>query len=216
MTEDKPLKSVIDWEMIERHYRAGIRSLREMAVEGGVTEGAIRKRAKRDQWVRDLGAKIKAKADDLVRKAAVRTPGTQLTPRTETEVVNLNAAVEVQIRLSHRTDIADTRSLFRSLLLEVRAETDSLGLFQALGELLDTSGPDQTGTWRQDKLNELYKKVISTTGRIDGAKKLTEMLEKLVRLERQAFGIADTEDDKDGADQVLKSLGAKLRAQCAD
>jgi hypothetical protein len=42
------------------------------------------------------------------------------------------------------------------------------------------------------------------------------MLEKLVKLERQAFGITDGEEEKEGFDQVIKSLGAKIRAELAD
>ena len=44
-----------------------------MAEKGGVTKDAIRKRAMRDTWTRDLGEKIKARAADLVRKAVVRS-----------------------------------------------------------------------------------------------------------------------------------------------
>ncbi|MGQ0422476.1 hypothetical protein ACT4US_31470, partial [Bacillus sp. HC-Mk] len=47
-------------------------SLREIASQHGISEGAIRKRAKRDDWSRDLNAKIQQKADDLVRKQEVR------------------------------------------------------------------------------------------------------------------------------------------------
>ena len=47
-------KAAPDWERIELDYRAGIKSLRQIADEGGITEGAIRKRAKRDAWERDL------------------------------------------------------------------------------------------------------------------------------------------------------------------
>jgi uncharacterized protein YjcR len=61
-----------DWEAIETAYRAGMMSLREIAAQHGISEGAIRKRAKRDDWSRDLAAKVKERADDLVRKAEVR------------------------------------------------------------------------------------------------------------------------------------------------
>lgn len=60
-----------DWEAIETAYRAGVMSLREIAAQHGISEGAIRKRAKRDDWSRDLAAKVKERADDLVRKAEV-------------------------------------------------------------------------------------------------------------------------------------------------
>lgn len=67
-------RKATDWGAIERDYRAGILSLREIAAkDGNVTEGAIRKKAKGQGWTRDLSAKIKAKADDLVRKEEVRT-----------------------------------------------------------------------------------------------------------------------------------------------
>ena len=66
-------KKVIDWEKIELDYRSGVKSLREIATDHEISEGAIRKRAKRDDWSRDLSAKIKAKADDLVRKEQVRS-----------------------------------------------------------------------------------------------------------------------------------------------
>lgn len=45
-------KTHADWEAIERDYRAGVLSLREIAIPNGITEGAIRKRAKRDGWER--------------------------------------------------------------------------------------------------------------------------------------------------------------------
>lgn len=61
---DKTDKQAVDWLSIEKHYRAGIFPLRKIADEYGVTEGAIRKRAKRDGWSRDPSAKIKANSVD--------------------------------------------------------------------------------------------------------------------------------------------------------
>mgnify|MGYP001581759619 CR=1 FL=1 len=50
----KEHKQAPQWERIELDYRAGIKSLRQIAAEQGISEGAIRKRAKRDDWSRDL------------------------------------------------------------------------------------------------------------------------------------------------------------------
>lgn len=208
-----PRNTEIDWIAIEAEYRAGIKPLRQIGEEQGITHGAINKRAKRDEWTRDLAAKIKHKADEKVSKAAVSIEVSNAKMVTEKQVVEANADLQYRIRIEHRTDIGRTRMLFRNLLGELEAETISIDLFQSLGELLDTSGPDATGTWRKDKLNEIYQKVISSGGRIDGAKKLTEMLEKLIKLERQAFGIEDGEGENDAGDTLLKALGAKLKAQ---
>src|SRR5690606_8989846 len=100
----------------------GILSLREICALHGnvVTEGAIRKRAKRDGWERDLQAKIKAKAEALVRKEAVRSEGTQRTGESpsEREIIDANAARIAQVRGEHRGDISRARTLALQLLAE--------------------------------------------------------------------------------------------------
>ena len=201
-----------DWELIEKLYRAGIASLREIAKDGGVTEGAIRKRAKRDGWTRDLAAKIQQKADDLVRKEAVRKQGTQLTAADERVVVEANAEVQFRIRMEHRQDIGRTRSLFRSMLeeLEVASSLEGRQLITELFEAMHPQDDDADSidaAARAGRLQRLFDKITAGPARIDGAKKLTEMLEKLVRMEREAFGIDDTKSGEGGFEELLKRLG---------
>lgn len=73
-TSDAPRTdtSITDWDAIEREYRLGIRANTAIARTYGITEGAIRKRAKAEGWTKDLNAQVKATADDLVRKREVR------------------------------------------------------------------------------------------------------------------------------------------------
>lgn len=89
-----------DWEAIERDYRAGLLSLREIAAPQGISEAAIRKRARRDGWERNLAARIAAKAEALVRKDVVRDE-----VRNEREIVEANAQMQAQTILRHRRDI---------------------------------------------------------------------------------------------------------------
>ena len=187
-------KRVIDWESIEREYRAGIRSMKNIGDEFGVSDAAIIKRAKRDDWVRDLAAKIKAKAEDKVSKAAVSAEVRAQTKVTERELVEANAQVQADIILAHRKDVRRGRALVMALFEEAEGLTLNRELFDQLGELL--ANPDGNGN---DKLNELYRKIISLPGRTDTVKKLSESLKNLVGLERQAFGLKDGEsDDGDG------------------
>ena len=82
-------KKVIDWEKIELDYRAGIKSLRQIAGEHDIAESGIRRRAKQYEWVRDLSEKIKAKADDIVRKESVRSNVRTKTTISEKETIDL-------------------------------------------------------------------------------------------------------------------------------
>jgi hypothetical protein len=205
-------KAATDWVVIEVDYRAGIKPLRQIASENGITHGAITKRANRDGWARDLASKIKARAEEKVSKRAVSSEVSAKRVATETQVVEANAELQFKVRMEHRTDIQRGRQLYRNLMSELEATTDNAELFAQLGELLDTSSPDASGNWKVDKQNELYKKVISHGGRVGTHKQLVETLEKLVKMERQAFGIDDTAAQTSPLDEMLKRFSAQRDA----
>lgn len=108
-----------DWEAIETAYRAGVMSLREIASHHGISEGAIRKRAKRDDWSRDLNARIQQKADDLVRKQEVRKTVRTKTELTERVLIEATAEVIASVRMEHRGDIRRARELTNILLMNL-------------------------------------------------------------------------------------------------
>lgn len=63
-----------DWEAIESAYRAGVLVLRDIGEQYGVTEGAIRKRAKKFGWVRKVGTQVRKNGTQVgTRKSKVRT-----------------------------------------------------------------------------------------------------------------------------------------------
>jgi RNA polymerase-binding transcription factor DksA len=159
-----------------------------------VSDAAIVKRAKRDDWSRDLRAKIQAKADAKVSAALVSAEVSEKAALTEKVVVEVEAQVQSRIRLAHRADIGRGRTLVMNLLGELETVTGARELFEQLGELM--ANPDDKGA--ADKLNEAYHKVIGLSGRIKGAKELAEALRTLVTLERQAYGIG--EDSNGGGD----------------
>ena len=175
-----------DWEAIESAYRAGLMSIREIASQHGITHGAINKRAKRDGWERDLKAKIKAKADALVSKREVSRQVSTQAATSERILIEANAEVIATVRMEHRGDIRRARRLANMLFDELEIETANIADFEKLGELMHS--PDEKG---QDKLNELYHKVISLPSRVKSVKELVESLKNIVGLERQAYNIDD-------------------------
>lgn len=68
-------KPSIDWEAVERDYRAGILSVREIGAKCGCTHTAINKRAKRDGWERERAARqqepVRLVSDELDRAGFV-------------------------------------------------------------------------------------------------------------------------------------------------
>lgn len=187
MAQEK--KAAPDWERIEADYRAGVLSIREIAASQGITDTAIRKRAKKDEWVRDLAERIQAKADALVRTAQVRSEVRAESAISERELIASNAETVATVKLTQRRDISRARTLAMSLLGELEAQTVDISLFEELGEILRSE--DDRG---QDKRNDIYQKVISSAGRIDGMKKLSDTLKTLIGLEREAYGIATPQE----------------------
>lgn len=168
MTQEK---KEVDWGTVERHYRAGVLSNVEIARECGVTEGSVRKRAKRDGWTRDLSGRIKARAEELVRREVVRGAVRGANKATETQMVEINAQAAAIVLIREKGSIQRSHALFERLMSE--AEADESDLFR----------------------------------RIDAAKKLTEILERVIKLEREAFGVdADKQDNP--MDAALKALAA--------
>ena len=179
-----------DWEAIESAYRAGLMSLREIASQHGISEGAIRKRAKRDDWSRDLAAKVKERADDLVRKAEVRKQVRTETALSERVLIEATAEVVAAVRMEHRGDIRRAREITNALFDELGAECADVDSLRKLGELM--LSPDENG---RDKLNEIYHSIISMPERVKAVKALSDALKNLIGLERQAYDIDGPEGD---------------------
>lgn len=184
MTEKKP----VDWERVELDYRTGLLTLREIGELHGVSHVAIGKRAKKYGWVRDLSAKVRAKAEDLVTKRLVTKTVTKETLVTEARQIEIGAQLLADVKLAHHSYIDRAGKLTIALIGELEAQTGDIELFQQLGEMLRS--PDDKGI---DKLNDLYVKVISNPSRVDSAKKIVETLKTYVALQRQAYGIGELE-----------------------
>lgn len=198
MTVKKP----IDWEAIERDYRAGILSVREIGLANGCTHTAINKRAKAEGWARDLKAKIKAKAEALVSKREVSKEVSSKAAETERQIIDANAEAIVSIRMGHRNDIRRSRALTNKLLEELEGLTDNRELFEQLGELMHS--PDDKG---MDRLNDLYRKVVELPNRTKVMKELADTLRILIALERQAYNLDEQEHDEPYEERLRRLAG---------
>lgn len=166
-TPNATTKTEPDWIRIEVDYRAGIKPLRVIAAEHGITHGAINKRAKRDDWTRDLNGKIQAKADALVSRAAVSTEVSRTKAVTEKEVIDSNAVNVAAVQIRHRNHIGRTAEMTVKLLDELEESSKPVKLEDG------KTGPP----------------VVSMAVRAGVLKSLTESLRVTVGLEREAYGI---------------------------
>lgn len=179
-------KQIIDWEAVEREYRAGIRSLKHIGAEFGVSDAGIIKRAKKDGWERDLAAKIKAKAEALVSATVVSKEVSAQTKIAEKQVIEANAEMMASVIRSHHKALRRLGEIIDLLFERLEHELQGTELFEQLGDLIQSA--DEGG---QDKLNDLYRKVIALPTQTDTAKKLAETMKTHIELERKVFKIEE-------------------------
>lgn len=164
--DDKPKT---DWEAIEREFRAGQLSIRAIASAHGVTDTAIRKKAKAEGWQRSLANKVR----EAVREKLVRTDGSQdgsQSPRASDSEIVENAALRgLAVVTSHRKDLQQLHGLKRVLA-------------DRLSEVLHGGNPDGPCLGDKESPGDLLEKLSRITAR-------------LIPLERQAHNLdAEPED----------------------
>ena len=189
-------KTVIDWELVERDYRIGTLSIREIGKIQGVSDTAIRKRATAHGWERDLTAKVAEK----VRTELVRSEVRSENPQTERELVEVAAATVVQVVRGHRTRIRQGNELVELLtkqLIDVAGRRDE---FEAEIEVITAD----------DKAQERYSrlmKAVSLGTHATIAVNLAAATKTWVSLERQAFSIKDeSAPAEDGLTSLLSAI----------
>lgn len=164
--DDKPKT---DWEAIEREFRAGQLSIRAIASAHGVTDTAIRKKAKAEGWQRSLANKVR----EAVREKLVRTDGSQDGSQSlrasDSEIVENAALRGLAVVTSHRKDLQQLHGLKRVLA-------------DRLSEVLHGGNPDGPCLGDKESPGDLLEKLSRITAR-------------LIPLERQAHNLdAEPED----------------------
>lgn len=190
-------KRTIDWEAIEREYRAGQLSIREIARQHSLSDNSIRKRAKDQEWERDLTQQVREKVrGDLVR-GEVRTIDAK-------EAVKAAAARGVEVVRSHRADIQAGRNIVGSLMQELIDEADHIhDIEQAIDE--------DTKSDRDGKRKAAMLKAVSLPTRAGVMRDLSVALKNLIPLERQAFNL--DEKDKGPPIEDIKIIIAGFASQ---
>lgn len=209
-TPDSP-KTEPNWVRIEADYRAGVKTLRQIAAEHGLTHGAVNKRAKRDDWTRDLAAKIRAKADALVSRAQVSTEVSEQRLATEKQVVDAGATTQATVRLDQIDKIRRGGVAVMRLLDEVEKQSIDPTLFEDIETALAARKPgEDLSEPTKHKMSEGLNKALSLGARTSVLRQLMEALRIQVTLEREAYGIdpRDKPADTDPLGKLLASMRA--------
>lgn len=200
-------KKKTDWEAVERDYRTGKFTLRELAEKHKANHSLIGRNAKQKGWTQDLAIAIQqatnaALVDELV--------GAEVHKSTQKVHNVIQAAAEVNkgVILGHRSGLADLTTVKRILLSQIQQAAENM---LDLAEVIEMArNPDDNGV---DRGNDALKKAMSRSALVDDLKKLADVDEKVRKGEREAFGLAEAPPeppDAKGDTATLNGLSGML------
>lgn len=120
----------IDWEAVEREYRAGQLSIREIGAQYSVSHTAINNKAKAQGWKRDLSKRVK----DLVSSKLLVAGQVSNDNVRDEEIVEQAAERAIQIISLHREGAKKQQGIIDRLMtiLNVRVNADIEPTFDEL------------------------------------------------------------------------------------
>lgn len=219
-------KRHIDWELIEREYRVGIKTLRQLAAEYGVSHVTIAQRAKRYAWVRDLTKKVAAAAKDKATKKAANKQATK-TLKSDAEVVEAYSEVVASVDEIQREDVGMALSTTRANLQELALMVDPAykDKLTRIGELMAGAKRVKAESKKKEPkpsqkdldalldnwvdLNEIYSLFCYTTkinGRVKLAKDIAATHGVYIPIQRKIFGLDEEKQKTSEIDELLKQL----------
>lgn len=195
-------KNAIDWEAVERDYRIGQLTVGEIVTKHGMSKSTLMARVAKEGWERDLSDAVKvATKAGIVQATINELTAAAIEKKTEraAEVissgVDVAAAANVQVVMGHRRDLARLKSVSLKMLNELENATDAVPALHELTAMVAENSPEALPA---------LGKFVSLAGRVATSEKLTAAFNRIVTMERQAFGL--DEDGKNKADTTVEEI----------
>lgn len=177
----------IDWASlapkIEPIYRAGTMNNSALAKKFGISRQSLIKYAKDHGWERDLKERIHRKVDASLNEdlAKDRLNGEEAEEARNRIIVEEVAATQVEVVRTHRKNIRDLREITDQIAQKLKAQVDN---GYTMMEIPSESGETTSVRVPADILDQA--KTLN---------QLSSSLQRLVDMERTAFGIDQQGDD---------------------
>lgn len=175
-----------DWEAIERDYRTGRFSLRELEIRHGPSASQICRRAKAHAWTKDLRDVVRQATSAAIMRDLASETATAAQADT-TAIVLAAAQVQRDVILRHRRDCALARSIADTLMSELAAVAST---WRRVEQVLDRHPDEVTPHWIATLLDDL-REAGQLHHRVGSMHRLSDALQRLHQLERRAFGILE-------------------------
>lgn len=178
-----------DWELIEREYRTGRFSLTQLEKRHGVHRSNISRRAKKDNWEKDLTDRVRERTQQKITKASLSPEAQAAFDNDDDQIVEHAANENAAVVKGHRKNLERWR-----------------GIAERFAELLENQLAEgkikvelPTGVTEIDIPLEYVGKCMGHG---------TQALDRVIKLERQNYGL--DANDKDEGVKTFEELMAEV------
>lgn len=179
-----------DWQAIERDYRTGQFTLRELESKHGANNATISRRAAKAGWTQDLSVAIRQATNANLIAAIVQEKSSDA-QQSAASTVLAAAEVNSQVILKHRNGLNRLTAIKSKLLEQIEQAAENM---EDLAEVIEmVRSPDDNG---MDRANDALRKAMGRSALVDDLKKLADVDEKVRKGEREAFGLNDGLEDE--------------------
>jgi len=169
--------SADSWEDLRAEYRTGLFSNCQLAEKYGISEGALRKRAKQEDWGKDLSQQVQAEINSRLQKYEPQNAKYEAgkTRTLDSEIVEAAAASGVLVIQRHRRILDKGQSIVDGLMSRIEANDEELPMDKQVALVKELSVASKN-------LMELERKAWN----LDTVQETTPLEERLKKIHAQA------------------------------
>ena len=191
------MKKEINWISIEKEYRVGQLSLREIARQHEIPESTLRYRSK--GWgERDLTDQVRRQVHEKLLRNNLRIQNAQMDLPTDEEIIDEASDRGAKVIELHRKDITELREREKSLLEELGDKDNppvKTHVSNYMGEVT---------------LTEFRLTVVERASTLNA---LMNIMHKRIALERQSYSLDENSDSNTSEENPLAALLAEIDGQ---
>lgn len=179
-----------DWELIEREYRTGRFSLTQLEKCHGVHRSNISRRAKKDNWEKDLTGRVRERTQQKITKASLSPEAQAAFDNDDDQIVEHAANENAAVVKGHRKNLERWRSIAERFaeLLENQLAEGKIKVELPTGGSTEIDIP------------------LEYVGKCMGHG--TQALDRVIKLERQNYGL--DANDKDEGVKTFEELMSEV------
>lgn len=198
----------VDKEAVERDYRLGKFTLRELGEKHGCDHALIARWVKRHGWTQDLSKAVKAATNARIIQETV-TKAINAGQQVVTDTVLAAAELNAQVVMRHRARVEKAISVAERMLDELDATTLRPGELEEMLEKITEDADQKT----MDAARARFAELMRLHNRVASAQKLMLAVKDAQALERQAYGLDDDKPDgSEFSDLTDEELDARIEA----